>query len=162
MKRIKMILAAVVAVMAIGAMGASAASAGTVTGTISGTAAGNTVGPCDFTASTTGTLPGTVTVNGASFAGAGSTQPCDTSTLSVTNFTATHSGSHVLTLGAFNVTAEVDLPIFGPTDCTFPVSSGSVVLTGAALNGPYSGGGSSNGSNCIVSANLSVSNLVVS
>ncbi len=175
MKRIKMMLMATVAALAIGAVGASAASAdGVIYGNISGVAAGNSVGPCSWAMNYTGTPSSPIAVDGDSFnlnppyPDSTSTPtkpdplytPCDPSTISITDFSVAFSGSYIATLGAFSVTAEVDT-IFGPIECTFPVAAG-LQLTGGSLMGEYSGGGESEGSNCLgITADLDVTDVVL-
>lgn len=179
MRRFKMMVAVGVVATALSAGVASSAMAATATGTISGTAAGQTVGPCDFSIGYTGTpaAGNVLTFSGVSFAGAGVVQPCDTSTLSVSDFKATVAGSTTAGFsaalssltGSFWSVTSTSIPIFGT--CQFRVPNGganAITLTSSnpaapySVNGPYKGTGNAPAPSCLgITAALSITNLVV-
>lgn len=163
MKRIKMILVAMMAVAAFGVVGASSASAGQVNLTLSGDAAGQTIDECDAVLTTSGTPPSNVTITGSTFAGdpsGPSNNPCDPASLRINNNpVVSFSGSYNAQINTISVTDLASTP-----SCTFTASGTN--LSAPALMGPYSGTDTAPGSGsflCLfVTANINVDNAVFS
>ena len=163
MKRIKMILIAMMAVAAVGVVGAGSASASQVDMTLSGTVAGVSITPCQATLTTTGgPPPASTTLVGSSFVGTpGSANPCDPTSLQITNNpVASFSGS-----GPYTATInQIRVKDLTTTGCTFVASATSLSSLGTVL-GPYNGTDTAPGSGflcSILTANITVANAVFS
>ena len=160
MRNLKTFTAVAAVAVLMGVVGVSAASA-TVTfhGTISGSTWAGAVGPCDFSITST-TGPGTNGVlQGGTFVGRGTTQPCDASSLTITNnISVTYPGGSTMnaTLGQIVIDDN-------NTGCTYRTSTSGLGITNNTTlgnNGIWSGSGTATSSNfpCnFAPANISVS-----
>jgi len=156
MRNLKTFTAVAAVAVLMGVVGVSAASAVTFDGTISGSTWAGAVGPCDFSINST-TSPGTNgTLQGATFAGRGATQPCDASSVTITgNVSITYHSIDHATLGQITFDDSV-------TGCTYKTVSPFTIAnsTTAGWHGVWSGSGSATSSNfpCFLSpGTLSIS-----
>lgn len=180
MKRFKTLMVVGVVGAAFATVGASGAMAnGTAHGTLSSSM---TSAPCDFAINYTGTAAASAVLqfDGNSFVGDGATQPCDNTTLTLSNFKATASAASPWTAqltsvsgtGNWSVDTDIAVPPFGTVSCHFNIpssGSGSVSLTStdtspAGVSGPYTGTGNASGT-CAgfipLSGTVTVSNLTL-
>ena len=162
MRNLKTFTAVAAIALTMGVVGVSAASA-TVTfdGTISGSTWAGAVGPCDFSITSTGrpspTAATTLTLDAATFAGRGTTQPCDPTSLQILNNITVNTNATAMsgTLSSFRVKDNV-------SGCTYNVAAGTTINndTTAGSDGKWAGTGSATSSNfpCIFApASITVS-----